>query len=79
MGPQGQISLSAPVGEVLYCLTACISVPQGHLPGFWLMVSQAHLGPQLQTNLATVLKVLGFSQPSAFSITLPFSTAVTLP
>jgi hypothetical protein len=53
-------------------------VPQGHLPGFWLMASQLHSGPQAQTYFAVVLKGLGFSQPSANSKTLPFSTFTTL-
>ena len=42
-------------------------MPQGHLPAFWLIVSQSHLGPQAQANLATVLEDLALVQPSAFS------------
>ena len=55
-----------------------ISVPQVHLPGFWLIVPHLHSGEQLQAYFPMVLKDLSFCHPSALKSAFPFSTFTTL-
>jgi len=62
-----------PVSYLLFAFTSTIFLPQVQLPGFWLMVSHLHSGPQSQTYFATLAN--GFFLDS--TVIFPFSTFVT--